>query len=150
MSNLNSLLKLASRTAALSFLTIIFIFSASLFSSNAHAAHITTFPKNAAAITYHLKAQKHYRLRQSTLTKNKIANKAINQALKKVADGTAYQWQHKRSNLAGNIKPTTTYLNTKGQLCRHIQFSLYAAGNIKKKSEALVCRNNNGQWIIKS
>ncbi len=123
--------------------------------SKAQAAHITVFPKSAAQIKYFFDKAKQSPLKgdlallgQNKLQNNRLTQKAIQHALKKVADGSAYQWHHKKYRLMGHVKPTTTYFNARGQLCRHIQFSLYA-GSIKRKSQALACRNEAGLWIVK-
>ena len=150
VSNLNLLLKLASTSAKLSFLTLIIAFSSSFLIPKANAAH---FPILHGGISKTLKlvgAQNKHRGYKNKISASKnITLTAIQYALKQVADGSSYLWHHKKSRLKGRIKPTVTYLNKSGQLCRHIYISLsYITAH--KTSQALACRNNSGQWSLKS
>ncbi len=148
--NINLLLKLASASARLSFLTLIIAFSSSLLIPKANAAHFPVLGGGIVKTVKTVRTQNTHKLHANKLSARKsITLSAIRHALRQVADGSSYRWHHKRSRLTGRIRPTSTYFNTSGQLCRHIYISLsYITAH--KNSQALACRNKNGQWTLKS
>ena len=151
MPNIIILLQAAPRIFFLSAVMLIFCFFSSILSPKAFAGPMPVFYNSAPML---LKAQKKtvspsFSLKQKhSLYQKKFALRAIEIALTRVADGGAYRWRYKRSRLEGKVKPTTTYKNAAGQLCRHIHYSL-KNGSYQKKSQALACRNTVGNWVIK-
>ncbi len=149
MPNLNILLKIASGSAILSFITAIILFTSSIFTNSAQAAHFSMLSNNVVKLKSTLKSHnKQHKHKNHITAPNGIAFKAMQIALKTVADGATYTWRHSKTKLSGLIHPTTTYRNGSGQLCRHIQITLKYKTTYRN-SDVLACRNNQNKWVLK-
>ena len=73
----------------------------------------------------------------------------IGYALDEVADGATYVWRRSHGRLAGTIRPTRSFLDGEGRVCRHLVVFL-AAPDRSNKREAVACRQENGIWRFDS
>ena len=72
---------------------------------------------------------------------------AIRFALAEVADGSSYFWYRANGRLSGVFRPTTSFKNVAGQVCRHIVVTLTAGISIKQ-TEGIACRLAGGRWQL--
>ena len=75
------------------------------------------------------------------------ALEAVHLALTEVGDGAAYVWHRRNGRLSGVVKPTTSFKDARGQICRHIVMSL-SAGSHSRTTEGVACRLENGTWQL--
>jgi surface antigen len=75
------------------------------------------------------------------------ALEAIRVALTEVGDGTAFVWRHRNGRIGGVVKPTSSFRDAGGRVCRHIVVVL-AAGSRAGKIEGVACRLDNGRWEL--
>jgi hypothetical protein len=68
-------------------------------------------------------------------------------ALSEVGDGSTYVWHRYHGRLSGVIKPTTSFKDDSGQVCRHIIVVL-TSGSRSERSEGIACRLPSGQWQL--
>ena len=68
-------------------------------------------------------------------------------ALSKVADGSSYVWHRSHGRLSGVIRPTSSFKDASGQVCRHITVVLSGL-DTTKRTETIACRLDNGVWQI--
>lgn len=68
-------------------------------------------------------------------------------ALSKVADGSSYVWHRSHGRLSGVVKPTSSFKDATGQVCRHITVVLNSL-DTTKRTEAIACRLDNGVWQL--
>lgn len=66
-------------------------------------------------------------------------------ALSELGDGASYVWHRRHGKLSGVIRPTQSFVDTTGRVCRHIVV-LLSAGEKSRKTEAIACRLENGVW----
>ena len=72
---------------------------------------------------------------------------SVQHALANVADGSTYVWHRKNGRISGLVKPTTSFKNSEGAICRHIVV-LMTTGSRTKKTEGIACRLDNGVWSL--
>jgi 17 kDa outer membrane surface antigen len=75
------------------------------------------------------------------------ALEAVRIALSEVGDGGAFVWRRENGRLSGVIKPTSSFRNVDGKICRHLIIVL-AAGVRTSKIEGVACRLGNGRWEL--
>lgn len=68
-------------------------------------------------------------------------------ALSKVADGSSYVWHRSHGRLSGVVRPTSSFKDLKGQVCRHITVVL-SSPDTTKRTETIACRLGNGVWEV--
>ena len=68
-------------------------------------------------------------------------------ALTEVADGSSYVWHRSHGRLSGIVKPTASYKDNQGSVCRHV-FVVLNGVDTTKKTEAVACRLASGVWQI--
>lgn len=68
-------------------------------------------------------------------------------ALTEVADGSSYVWHRSHGRLSGIVKPTTSFKDPKGNVCRHVLVVLNGADDTKK-TETVACRLASGVWQL--
>ncbi len=73
--------------------------------------------------------------------------RALHFTLSEVGDGSTFVWHHKTGRLRGVFKPTSSYQQTDGRVCRHIVIVL-SARHRSGKTEGIACRAHDGSWII--
>jgi surface antigen len=80
--------------------------------------------------------------------KDEIATlETLQMALSEVGDGSTYVWHRYHGRLSGVIKPTTSFKDGSGQVCRHVIVVL-TSGSRSQRSEGIACRLATGQWQL--
>lgn len=72
---------------------------------------------------------------------------SIQTALSKMDDGTPYVWKRGSGPLQGVVRPTKTFRNAKGTLCRHVVV-LLTTGSRTQSAEGVACRLAGGRWEL--
>lgn len=72
---------------------------------------------------------------------------AVQFALDQVGDGATYVWHRKSGPLRGAIKPTGSFRDAQGQICRHILVSL-SLGTHTRQVEGIACRSPERRWSL--
>jgi hypothetical protein len=72
---------------------------------------------------------------------------AIRVALTQVGDGSAYVWYRENSELHGIVRPTASFKDATGRVCRHIMLAL-SAGERMGTIEGIACRQDDGRWAL--
>ena len=72
---------------------------------------------------------------------------AVHVALTEAGDGSIFVWKRQNGRLSGMIKPTSSFRNVDGKICRHLIIVL-AAGPRTSKIEGVACRLGNGRWEL--
>lgn len=75
------------------------------------------------------------------------ALEAVQLALTEVGDGATYVWHRRHGRLSGAIKPTSSFKDASGSVCRHIVVAL-TSGSYSRKAEGIACRQRNGVWVL--
>lgn len=74
---------------------------------------------------------------------------AIQYALMEVADGASFVWRRTTSRLHGVVRPTSSFRDSEGRVCRHIELGL-SAGTVTRRIEGIACREATGVWLLAS
>lgn len=72
---------------------------------------------------------------------------SVQLALSQVADGSSYVWHRSHGRLSGIVRPTSSFKDAQGQVCRHLVVVLNSL-ETTRKTEAIACRLGNGQWQL--
>lgn len=72
---------------------------------------------------------------------------ALQVALSEVGDGSSYVWHRPGGMISGVIQPTSSFKDTGGKICRHIELVL-TAGAHSRKMEGIACRLPTGKWQL--
>jgi surface antigen len=72
---------------------------------------------------------------------------SVQLALTQVADGSSYVWHRSHGRLSGIVRPTASFKDHRGHVCRHILVVLSASAETKK-TEAIACRLETGGWEL--
>jgi hypothetical protein len=75
------------------------------------------------------------------------ALEAIRVALTRVGDGSTYVWYRENSELRGFVRPTASFKDRGGRVCRHIVVAL-SAGERVGRIEGIACRQDDGRWVL--
>ncbi len=75
------------------------------------------------------------------------ALEALQLALSEVGDGATYIWHRRHGRLSGAVKPTSSFKEADGQICRHIVVAL-TSGDYSRKAEGIACRSPAGVWTL--
>jgi surface antigen len=75
------------------------------------------------------------------------ALESVQFALSEVADGSTYVWHRTHGRLSGLVKPTSSFKDANGQVCRHILVVLNGTDSTQK-TEAVACRLASGVWQL--
>lgn len=68
-------------------------------------------------------------------------------ALTQVADGSTYVWHRSHGRLSGLVRPTASFKDKQGQVCRHLVVVLNGV-DFTKKTETIACRGADGAWQL--
>lgn len=71
----------------------------------------------------------------------------VQQALSGTADGATYVWHRGNGSISGLVKPTTSFKNVEGNVCRHLIVML-TTGDKTRKAEGVACRSPTGVWTL--
>lgn len=72
---------------------------------------------------------------------------AIHTALSSVGDGGAYVWQRGNGLLDGLIRPTASFKDRAGNICRHVIIRLNSR-RYSREIEGIACRDAFGAWTL--
>ncbi len=72
---------------------------------------------------------------------------AIRVALTEVGDGSSYVWHRSNGRLSGVIRPTASFKDHSGRVCRHI-IVLLTTGYRTGRVEGVGCRLGDGSWQL--
>lgn len=75
------------------------------------------------------------------------ALEALQVALDEVGDGSTYVWRRKEGLLGGMVKPTASFRDAKGAVCRHLILKL-TLGDASRQVEGIACRDADDRWRI--
>lgn len=75
------------------------------------------------------------------------ALRAIDAALSGAGDGSTYVWGHGNGRLAGSIRPTSTFRDQLGRICRHLIVTM-RLGSYTRRGETIACRGGDGAWSL--
>ncbi len=75
------------------------------------------------------------------------ALEAIQIALVEVQDGASYVWRRRHGQLNGVVRPTRSFLDGRGRVCRHIVV-LLSSGRFSRRTEGIACRQSDGVWSL--
>lgn len=75
------------------------------------------------------------------------ALEAVEIALTQAGDGATYVWQRDNGRLGGAIRVTSTFRDTDGRMCRHLEMQL-RQGDYARKTEGIACRDTDGVWLL--
>jgi surface antigen len=86
---------------------------------------------------------------RATLDENdEIATlEAIRVALTEVGDGSTYVWHRRHGRLSGLVRPTTSFRDVSGRICRHILL-IMNSGAYTARAEGVACRMPDGRWQL--
>lgn len=72
---------------------------------------------------------------------------AVHTALSEVGDGATYVWHRRGSKISGIIKPTASFKDAEGRVCRHLVMTL-SAGERSASAEGIACRMADRSWRL--
>lgn len=72
---------------------------------------------------------------------------AIQTGLSTTADGATFVWHRDNGFLSAIIRPTTTFRDAKGRVCRHLHL-LLNSGAFSRTTEGVACRQSNRTWSL--
>jgi surface antigen len=75
------------------------------------------------------------------------ALEAVRYALSEVGDGATYVWHREGGQLSGLFRPTQSFFDADGRVCRHLIMTLAGAGR-SSTVEGIACRLPSGQWQL--
>ena len=72
---------------------------------------------------------------------------AIHVGLSDAPDGATYMWRRHNGKIAGSVRPTTSYRDAEGKVCRHLVFQLLL-GEHMRQIEGVACRQTDRSWLL--
>jgi hypothetical protein len=75
------------------------------------------------------------------------ALESIQVGLSRMDDGTPFVWKRANGRLSGIVRPTSSFRNAKGSLCRHVVV-LLTTGYKTRIAEGVACRADNRRWVL--
>jgi hypothetical protein len=75
------------------------------------------------------------------------ALEAIRVALTEVGDGATYVWHRRHGRLSGIVRPTASFMDPAGRVCRHIVL-IMTVGTATGRAEGIACRLEYGRWQL--
>jgi len=75
------------------------------------------------------------------------ALESIQVGLSRMDDGNPFVWKRANGRLSGIVRPTSSFRNAKGNLCRHVVV-LLTTGYKTSTAEGIACRSANRRWVL--
>ena len=75
------------------------------------------------------------------------ALESIQMGLSEMDDGEPFVWRRTNGRLSGIVRPTTSFRNTEGRLCRHVVV-LLTTGYKTSTAEGIACRLPDRRWVL--
>ena len=75
------------------------------------------------------------------------ALESIQVGLSRMDDGEPFVWRRSNGKLSGIVRPTVSFRNAKGTLCRHVVV-LLTTGFKTRTLEGIACRAANRRWVL--
>ena len=140
--------------AAIALISALFLVAA-FFSETALAedatklapAHQKPASKNLKPHPWSAMIRRPTRIKRLNAHDQRAALQAIHFALREVADGSIFVWHRPKGNLNGRVKPTSSFRDAKGSVCRHLEFTI-SHGDRTKQIESIACRKGDGSWSL--
>lgn len=88
-------------------------------------------------------------LRNSALTESDeiAALESVQMGLTRMHDGEPFVWRHANGKLSGIVRPTASFRNAEGRLCRHV-IVLLTTGYKTSTTEGIACRLPDRRWAL--
>lgn len=75
------------------------------------------------------------------------ALESIQVGLSRMDDGAPFVWKRTNGRLSGIVRPTSSFRNAKGHLCRHVVV-LLTTGFKTRTAEGVACRAADRRWVL--
>ena len=75
------------------------------------------------------------------------ALESIQMGLSEMDDGEPFVWRRVNGRLSGIVRPTTSFRNAEGRLCRHVVV-LLTTGYKTSTAEGIACRLPDRRWVL--
>ncbi len=75
------------------------------------------------------------------------ALESIQVGLSRMDDGSPFVWKRANGRLSGIVRPTSSFRNAKGSLCRHVVI-LLTTGYRTSTTEGVACRSVDRRWVL--
>lgn len=75
------------------------------------------------------------------------ALESIQVGLSRMDDGAPFVWKRANGRLSGIVRPTSSFRNATGALCRHVVV-LLTTGYKTRTTEGIACRSANRRWVL--
>ena len=75
------------------------------------------------------------------------ALESIQMGLSRMDDGAPFVWRRANGKLSGIVRPTASFRNAKGNLCRHVVV-LLTTGFKTRTAEGIACRSPDRRWVL--
>ncbi|WP_295559699.1 hypothetical protein [uncultured Hyphomicrobium sp.] len=75
------------------------------------------------------------------------ALESIQVGLSRMDDGSPFVWKRSNGRLSGIVRPTSSFRNATGALCRHVVV-LLTTGYKTRTAEGVACRASNRRWVL--
>lgn len=75
------------------------------------------------------------------------ALESIQVGLSRMDDGAPFVWKRSNGRLSGIVRPTSSFRNAQGALCRHVVV-LLTTGYKTRTAEGIACRSPNRRWVL--
>lgn len=75
------------------------------------------------------------------------ALESIQMGLSGMVDGEPFVWRRANGRLSGIVRPTVSFRNKQGTICRHVVV-LLTTGFKTRTAEGIACRSQNRRWVL--
>ena len=72
---------------------------------------------------------------------------AIHVGLTDAPDGSTYMWRRHNGKIAGSVRPTSSFRDTYGKVCRYLVFQLLLGEHLRQ-IEGIACRQDDRSWLL--
>jgi surface antigen len=72
---------------------------------------------------------------------------AIHVGLTDAPDGSTYMWRRHNGKIAGSVRPTNSFRDSHGKVCRFLVFQLLL-GEHMRQIEGIACRQDDRSWLL--